>query len=82
MEVQTHMVDTGFHNKSLSPGAHKENPRQTNKSSQGLPSHKKPDIIYSQSDLTFTNAAKLNQETEVSCSNDKELNNNDQSENR
>ena len=80
-EVQTHMVDTDFHNKSLSPDPHKEKPRQTNKCSQGL-SHKKPDIIYSQSDLTFTNAAKLNRETEVSCSNDKDLNNNDQSENR
>ena len=32
--------------------------------------------------MTFANAAKLNRETEVSCSNDKELNNNDQSENK
>ena len=81
-EVQTHMVNTEFHNKSLSPDRHNEKPRQHIKCSQGLPSHKKPDIIYSQSDLTFANAVELNRETEVSCSNDKDLNNNDQSENR
>ena len=79
-EVQTHMVDTEFHNKSLSPDPHKEKPRETNKCLQALWPHKKPDIIYSQSDLTFVNPTELNRQTEVSCSNDKDLNNNENRE--
>ena len=46
--------------------------------------HKTPDIIYSQSGekYTFANAPELNREIEASYSNDKDLNNNDQNDNR
>ena len=83
-EVQNHLEDTDFHNKSLSPDPHDKKPRQPNKYSQVSLPLTEPDIIYLQSEEkdTFSNAAELNGETEQSCSNDKELNNIYQNENR
>ena len=86
-EAQTHLLDTDFHNRFLSPGPQDvKNPREPTECSQPASRHNEPDIIYSQSNEdiiysqtekknTFSHVGEANTETKVSYSNELDFGN-------